>query len=1160
MNQKNMRLINLYKTTAILCFFILSLSVSVFPQQKNEAQLRGEIEAIKSFVNSFNFSYSPVSSEFSKPRDINRLGKVSEVNVHPYPRKSYMMNANRITTIVYNYGGIAPGFGLLRGVNNGVWKGLSYIFQFAPFIGASVPDNNDPNKRLQIISDALWDYPNYQLREVNPTGDTLWQFQPIPGYDDPTQGAMASNPAPDKDRDGKPDSWPSHWYNPVLGKYVWPGYLAQDAENADLEVYWAMDDRDNREFNYFPWDGDFVRRGLGVQIDGRAFQWSNTLAENTIFFIYNVSNVSPKDLDTVVFGVYGDCDVGGGSPENTDDHGLFIPPFDVPGYPSVLNVPVYARSLVYFWDPDGKGDFGLPVGYVGCKYLESPGQPNDGIDNDGDGMIDESQEDGIDNDGDWNPLTDDVGEDGVPNTGDFGEGDGLPTRGRKLASGAPDPLYPGEPNFEYTDLDEADQIGLTSFNSWTWPNDRISNDESMWNRTRPGNFGDINQATDIVFVFASGYISLMKGETKKISSALLFGDDLTDLLITAETVQRIYNANYRFYRPPAKPHLTAVPGDRKVTLYWDARSETSFDPLTGHDFEGYVIYRSTFPDFSDILTITDGRGSGFLLQPLKTADGKDCRWDLNNDWKGFHPVTYRGRGVQYYLGDNTGLVHSYVDSNNVINGQTYYYALVAYDHGDSVGIPPTETTKKITVDPITNEIEFDVNTVSVVPGPRAGGYVPPDNSALSITQKAGIGNGKINLKILNDLVVPDNVNYQIIFSDSLFDGTAMKAEKNYSIYKDFEYSDRVVFTDTNFYKLTASHLDKVFGVTLKDEAGIVYNQNVDYIVDYERGLVRRTTNSPLAVGKNYFVNYKYFPIYQSTLLNYEDSNPVIDGMEIRINDYKQLAVDTIATRWVAGKSNYRHSINLARLTFPRKKRYPADYEITFSTADIDSAKFGNNLLPYPVNFSVKDITTGVPQRVWTYVIENPATRNNKYDHGEVIVFFNTNGNGTLQDTVTWEILFQPPTDSNLTPVVPKDGDVLLFRTERPFDKWDRFSFTSKSGKFTNEEAKSRLDNVYVVPNPYVGYNDLEPTNKLPGRSRGERRIYFENLPPKCTIKIYTVSGDWVTTLEHDVTYENSREYWNLLNKDGLVVAYGVYIAHIDAPGIGEKLIKFAIIK
>jgi len=33
-----------------------------------------------------------------------------------------------------------------------------------------------------------------------------------------------------------------------------------------------------------------------------------------------------------------------------------------------------------------------------------------------------------------------------------------------------------------------------------------------------------------------------------------------------------------------------------------------------------------------------------------------------------------------------------------------------------------------------------------------------------------------------------------------------------------------------------------------------------------------------------------------------------------------------------------------------------------------------------------------------------------------------------------------------------------------------------------------------------------------------------------------------------------------LTRDNLSVAYGIYIYHIDAPGVGEKVGKFAIIK
>ena len=61
-------------------------------------------------------------------------------------RKSFFMNGNNISTDIYNYGGIGPGYGLLRGVNNFVWNKLDYVFQFCPIVGAQVPNANDPTK------------------------------------------------------------------------------------------------------------------------------------------------------------------------------------------------------------------------------------------------------------------------------------------------------------------------------------------------------------------------------------------------------------------------------------------------------------------------------------------------------------------------------------------------------------------------------------------------------------------------------------------------------------------------------------------------------------------------------------------------------------------------------------------------------------------------------------------------------------------------------------------------------------------------------------------------------------------------------------------------------------------------------------------------------
>src|SRR4030066_1282300 len=184
----------------IISFFFIS--TFSFSQDKNEQLRKNEREKTKEYFLQMH-AKSPRSNglhESSKTELNNFPGKIKVLPKTAFHerRKNYFMNGNRVLSEIYNYGGIAPGYDLLRGVNNGVWRGSSYIFQFCPIIAASVPDKNDPNKRLHIISDGLWDYP--ALREVDPGDNTfLCTFQPLPGYSDSLSDVMASNPASDKD-------------------------------------------------------------------------------------------------------------------------------------------------------------------------------------------------------------------------------------------------------------------------------------------------------------------------------------------------------------------------------------------------------------------------------------------------------------------------------------------------------------------------------------------------------------------------------------------------------------------------------------------------------------------------------------------------------------------------------------------------------------------------------------------------------------------------------------------------------------------------------------------------------------------------------------------------------------------------------------------------
>lgn len=96
-------------------------------------------------------------------------------------------------------------------------------------------------------------------------------------------------------------------------------------------------------------------------------------------------------------------------------------------------------------------------------------------------------------------------------------------------------------------------------------------------------------------------------------------------------------------------------------------------------------------------------------------------------------------------------------------------------------------------------------------------------------------------------------------------------------------------------------------------------------------------------------------------------------------------------------------------------------------------------------------------------------------------------------------------------------------------------------------AEEFLDEVNIVPNPYYGFSGYEP-NRL------ENRVKFINLPQECTISIYNTSGTLVRKFRKD----NDQTYldWDLKNTSNIPIAGGVYICHVEVPGVGEKVLKW----
>jgi hypothetical protein len=182
--------------------------------------------------------------------------------------------------------------------------------------------------------------------------------------------------------------------------------------------------------------------------------------------------------------------------------------------------------------------------------------------------------------------------------------------------------------------------------------------------------------------------------------------------------------------------------------------------------------------------------------------------------------------------------------------------------------------------------------------------------------------------------------------------------------------------------------------------------------------------------------------------------------------------------------------------------------------------------------------------------------------GTWTITFTAPPDSVVTDTiwVTADSFTVGPVDTIITAIDPQAGDVAFIEISEPLTPDDEITFSTQQPS-TDDASEDLLGNIKVVPNPYVSAAKWEtlPPDIPPGHGRGERRIDFTHLPRRCTIRIYTIYGDLVQTIEHENDLYDGSESWNLLSKDDMDVAYGVYIYHIESP-IGEKIGKFAIIK
>lgn len=100
-----------------------------------------------------------------------------------------------------------------------------------------------------------------------------------------------------------------------------------------------------------------------------------------------------------------------------------------------------------------------------------------------------------------------------------------------------------------------------------------------------------------------------------------------------------------------------------------------------------------------------------------------------------------------------------------------------------------------------------------------------------------------------------------------------------------------------------------------------------------------------------------------------------------------------------------------------------------------------------------------------------------------------------------------------------------------------------------------LNKILVVPNPFV----IRSGYTTPG---GRDLISFVNIPSPCTIRIYTVRGDLIKTIEHKV--DTGIAQWDQITDYGQYAESGIYIFQVKSlagPTRNQTFTgKFAIVR
>lgn len=948
------------------------------------------------------------------------------------------------------------------------------------------------------------------------------QFNPEPGYDNPDYiFDLLSGPI--VARSDIAESYAPRWNG------LWPAYGGGTTTPDELrrssrqESYWVMRDNNDPEVSNRP--------PLHIEVECRLIEINDVLTQDFIFAFYKVRNTLPQSqpLRNCRFGVLMDADVPAlVGAEFEDDDSNFI---------RDLNL-AYARDSDNFYasKPD------LNPGHIGVKYLRSPKGPD-------------GSELGLTA---W--TTFEYGD--MPNPGEF-----------YLNEDGPDPAA----------------------------GSYASRDHAQYGYMTPGLFMKPRFKRDVAFIMSSGEFDLAVGDSVEIGVAYIAAPDFESLLNNANAVQTVFDNNFRIPTAPEPPAVTAVPGNEKVTLYWNASpSENSLDQLTGRaDFEGYRIYRSE----------SQGR-------ELVDESGRDISWGTPTDNLARYPTGYvpiaeydlvnipgqlagivvshssqvsdasiisEGLADGTQPGDASGVDNSGFFSNDnyqilfdtgstfqVLNASQGLFLNYLSDLADAVGFAVFDTAWTLLADnpDATHGLYRSgyhiyipgafVNIVDGTSPPSAGDVFTVDQRRNDAGRNVGLKHSFVDANVPNQ---PKRVfnGYEYWYTVTAFD----RADLVFGVPVKENLPLNIAETPND---QTVSAIPQAPGAGLREASADTAMTHIAGSADIA-GFVLEIIDPTKVTGHTYEISFdaatpdKTYsvrdldaagqpfvlvnePFYDAA----SDNAKIFDGLRVLITDV-EFNINAEASQQTAPPGASDLTLNLDSLE-PRDGANDHDFLFQFFQNPEDSAGFQytysdwDNGTPVTAPFIVIDMATGDTLTV-EIMDAGDGDGDGTYDVAERIAIGDTpyTGSGEWEaSTYLYRFAFDGAYNA---------GTEFTLVTNKPLTSADRYQFSTVARSYA--ASANDLNAIRVVPNPFVVTSGFDI-------SRDRHEVQFTRLPESCTIKIFTLAGELVRTINHNRAASGlSFARWDLKTEFGSEVAYGVYLYHVDSP-VGEKMGKLAIMR